>query len=124
MPYNVESRVRQQPDEYSAFHQVKGDEVWNLYTGQGIYLYQWDGSSSPPEKIELSSASCSYCHVIPGNFWQAAVPIQDTILVGCTVSPGFEFTDFKLMDSDPVAAKQLQSIAPELAWLIHPLKKA
>ena len=69
-----------QANEYSAFHQVTSDEVWNLYAGQGIYLYVWDGSDRPPVRIELSAAAQCYCHVVPANAWQATVPVSYTHL--------------------------------------------
>ncbi len=33
--------------------------------------------------------------VIPSGVWQAARSLGDYSLVGCTVSPGFEFSGFK-----------------------------
>jgi hypothetical protein len=42
--------------------------------------------------------------VIPKHHWFAAEIIQgDFILVGCTVSPGFEFEDFELADRSALA---------------------
>ena len=113
-----------QAHEHSAFHQVTNDEIWNLYEGQGIYLYVWDGSTTPPEKIEISPAARSYCHVVPANFWQAAVPIQTTTLVGCSVAPGFEFADFKLIEDAPTVLERLLLIAPDLKSLAYPAKSA
>ena len=40
--------------EVSAFHKVSSEEVWNLYKGEGLKLYQWDGESDQVEVIELS----------------------------------------------------------------------
>ena len=80
--------------EVSRFHKVQSDEVWNLYKGGGVYLYTWDGSDAPPTRYELSEAANTYCHVVPAGVWQAAEPINDAVLVGCSVGPGFEFDDF------------------------------
>ena len=85
-------------DEVSCFHKVESDEVWNLYQGEGVYLYLWDGSKNSPERIELSSGSNSFCHVVPGGIWQAAEPICGDVLVGCSVGPGFEYTDYELVE--------------------------
>ncbi len=103
------------PGEKSNFHKVLSDEVWNLYQGAGLCLYSWDGSSTPPQCITLSSASNVFCHVIPAGVWQAAEPIADTVLVGCSVAPGFEFSDFTLIDPNSDDGKRLVSIAPEFA---------
>ena len=83
--------------EVSRFHRVQSDEVWNLYQGFGPYLYQWAGTDTQPQRTELSATSNSFCHVVPADHWQAAEPIAGTVLVGCSVAPGFEFTDFELI---------------------------
>jgi len=108
------------PDERSRFHKVSSDEVWNLYQGRGLRLYTWNGSSTPPECITLSSDSNIFCHVIPAGIWQAAEPISDTVLVGCSVAPGFEFSDFTLFDPDSDEGNLLASIAPELGRFTLP----
>jgi uncharacterized protein len=100
--------------EKSRFHRVGGDEVWNLYRGQGVRLYLWDGSESPAEGVVLAAAENRYCHVIPAGVWQAAEPIGDSVLVGCSVAPGFEYADFELMDPAGEAAARLKAVAPEM----------
>jgi predicted cupin superfamily sugar epimerase len=44
----------------------------------------------------------SFQVIIPANVWFAAEPLQGNTfsLVGCTVSPGFDFDDFELADKD------------------------
>ncbi len=102
------------PGEISRFHKVSSDEVWNLYQGTGLRLYLWNGTSAPPERTILAAGNNCFCRVVPAGMWQAAEPISDAVLVGCTVAPGFEFSDFALMDPDSAEAKLLVSIAPEL----------
>lgn len=70
-----------------------------MYRGTGVYLYLWDGSKKTPERVELSEASSSFCHVVPGGTWQAAEPIDGEVLIGCSVGPGFEYTDYELIKS-------------------------
>jgi len=106
------------PDEISRFHRVASDEVWNLYQGTGLNLYTWDGTDKPPECVTLSAGSSNFCHVVPANIWQAAEPVSDTILVGCSVAPGFEYSDFTLMDPDSDEANRLISIAPDMVKYI------
>ncbi|MGB3223464.1 MAG: cupin domain-containing protein [Desulforhopalus sp.] len=101
-------------DERSRFHKVAFDEVWNLYQGEGLRLYIWDGTETPPESITLSAKENCFCHVIPAGVWQAAEPLSGTVLVGCTVAPGFEFADFTLIEPDSKDGKLLTLIAPEL----------
>jgi predicted cupin superfamily sugar epimerase len=108
------------PGEVSRFHKVTSDEIWNLYQGSGINLYIWDGTGTPPRRITLSAGSNCFCHVVPADMWQAAEPLADPVLVGCSVAPGFEFSDFELLDPNSDDAKLLISVAPEMAGYIHP----
>lgn len=101
--------------EISRFHKVLSDEVWNLYRGTGVRLYTWDGSNTPPQCIILSSKCNRFCHVIPSGAWQAAEPISGEVLMGCSVGPGFEFSDFTLIDPDSEESKRLIAMAPELS---------
>ncbi len=39
------------------------------------------------------------------HWWQAARPLGDYALVGCTVGPGFDFADFVLMSDLPAAER-------------------
>jgi predicted cupin superfamily sugar epimerase len=103
------------PGEVSRFHRVTSDEVWNLYQGSALNLYTWDGTNKPPKCITLSANDNCFCHVIPAGTWQAASPLSDTVLVGCSVAPGFEFSDFTLIDPHSEKAKLLISVAPEMS---------
>lgn len=105
-------------DEVSRFHKVSADEVWNLYQGAGIRLYTWDGGGKSPRIITLSATENCFCHVVPAGVWQAAEPIDDTVLAGCSVAPGFEFDDFTLLEYECDAAQKLLSIAPEMSRFI------
>jgi hypothetical protein len=107
-------------DERSRFHKVASDEVWNLYQGTGLRLYIWDGTETPPQCITLSAKENCFCHVIPAGVWQAAEPLSETVLVGCTVAPGFDFEDFTLIEPGSKAGKLLTSIAPELSVFTTP----
>jgi predicted cupin superfamily sugar epimerase len=106
--------------EVSRFHRVDSDEVWSLYAGAGLRLYTWEGTAKPPIGHLLSEETQSYCHVVPAGTWQAAEPIGDTVLVGCSVGPGFEFEDFELIDPDSEAARLLQSIDVNSTKFIGP----
>jgi len=108
------------PGEVSRFHKVTSDEVWNLYQGSGLNLYTWDGTDSQLQCLTLSASNNCFCHVIPAGIWQAAEPLSDTVLVGCSVAPGFEFSDFTLIDPNSEEAKLLISVAPDLVKFIIP----
>ena len=106
------------PGEVSKFHKVASDEIWNLYEGTGLLLYIWDGISDQMEIVELSKSKREYCHVVPAGMWQAAEPIDDTILAGCSVAPGFEFEDFELIDKNSPEAKLILNKFPQFNKLV------
>ena len=108
------------PEEISRFHKVSSDEVWNLYQGKGLRLYTWDGTDKPPTSITLSAADNCFCAVIPAGIWQAAEPLADTVLVGCSVAPGFEFSDFTLIDHESIEGKRLLAVSPDLVKFTMP----
>ncbi len=99
--------------EVSRFHQVSSDEVWNLYQGEGLLLYSWD-SSSGLSCVELSASNNCYCSVIPAGIWQAAEPMGQGVLVGCSVGPGFEFEDFELIQPSSSVAGHIIAADPAM----------
>ena len=102
------------PGEISRFHRVASDEVWNLYQGSALNLYTWDGSDNPPDCVTLSAVSNNFCHIVPAGIWQAAEPVSDRVLAGCSVAPGFEFEDFTLIEPDSIDAGRLISLNPDM----------
>lgn len=106
--------------EVSRFHRVNSDEVWNLYQGKGIRLYIWNGGDTLIDCLELSDYSGCFCHVIPAGSWQAAEPIGDSVLVGCSVAPGFDFQDFEMIAPGSETAQLIQSADPAMARFILP----
>ena len=107
-------------DEVSRFHKVQSDEVWNLYQGSGIRIYTWAESDAAPICTELSAQANTFCHVVPAGTWQAAEPIGDSVLVGCTVGPGFDFADFELIDPASDQARLIQSASTNMSKFIVP----
>ncbi len=109
-----------EPGEVSRFHKVAADEVWNLYRGMALHLYLWSGTTKPPVLITLSEEANCFCQVVPAGIWQAAEPLSESVLVGCSVAPGFEFEDFELIKPDSAEARQLMSIDSKLSRFIEP----
>jgi predicted cupin superfamily sugar epimerase len=94
-------------EEVSRFHRVASDEIWNLYEGEGVLLYLWNDEQETLETIELSAKNREFCHVVKAGLWQAAKPLNGKVLVGCSVGPGFEFEDFKLINPESDIAKRI-----------------
>ena len=88
-----------QAGERSHWHRVHdAAEVWHYYAGAPLVLrISEDGTGS--EKITLGvdlAAGERPQAIVPANWWQAAETTGDYTLVGCTVSPGFEFSSFEM----------------------------
>lgn len=87
-------------NEFSALHRLKSDELWHFYTGVSLTLHAIDGDDNYL-KIKLGSdfeAGHVFQAVIPAGWWFGAT-IEDVAgfaLLGCCVSPGFDFADFEL----------------------------
>ena len=87
-------------DTFSAFHKIKQDEIWHFYDGSPIILHTISETGNHHEYTigrDFSKGEIPQL-VVPGNHWFAAEVINknDYSLVGCTVSPGFDFSDFEL----------------------------
>lgn len=86
--------------DFSAFHRIKSDEMWHFYAGSPLIIYMIDGAGNYRE-ITLGNnlQSDEYLQfTVPKNVWFAAKPVEESSfsLIGCTVSPGFNFADFEL----------------------------
>jgi hypothetical protein len=55
---------------------------------------------------------------IGAGIWQAARPLGEYAFVGCTVGPGFDWADFRLLADDHVRAAAVRVALPDLAMLI------
>jgi predicted cupin superfamily sugar epimerase len=91
-------------NQFSSFHKLKSDELWHFYDGSTIIIYTID-KEGRLEKIKLgkdSNKGDSFQVQIKNNIHFAAELYNKSsfALVGCTVSPGFEFEDFELGKRD------------------------
>jgi predicted cupin superfamily sugar epimerase len=92
---------------FSAFHRVTSDEVWHHYDGDAVDVHTLDEQTGH-KVVRLGRdirAGERPQHVVPGGFYQAAVPVGDRFaLCGCTVAPGFDFADFVMPARDELLA--------------------
>ena len=89
--------------ERSHWHRVHdAAEIWHYYAGAPLALHRSeDGSSSETLKLGIDLAGGERQQaIIPANWWQSAETLGDFTLVGCTVSPGFEFSKFEMAPPD------------------------
>ena len=106
----------------SRWHRVSSDEVWHLYEGGPLELLELDAHGDSPRQHVLAALAegmdAAPVRTIPAGHWQAARPLGDYALLGCTVGPGFDFADFSMLADDHVAAERIRVRWPELASLI------
>lgn len=97
--------------EFSAFHRVLGrDEVWHHYAGGAIVLHV----VHPDGRYETHRLDRGRHHaVVPADAWQAAETDGEAVLVGCTVSPAFDFAAFQLPPRDELRALLAGSALPD-----------
>jgi uncharacterized protein len=93
----------------SRWHRVQSDEVWHFYEGAPLDLWLAPRQIDAVEQRRLGPLDGSQRPVwtVPAGWWQAARSTGDYSLVGCTVGPGFDFSDFVLAADEPSAARAL-----------------
>jgi len=84
--------------ENSHWHRVDAVEIWHFYAGAPLELRMSANDKGPATKQVLGPdlTSQSPQIIVPKDHWQAARSLGAWTLVGCTVSPGFEFAGFEL----------------------------
>ncbi len=100
---------------FSAFHRIKSDECWHFYAGDPllIYVIQANGTLDIIHLGNDIEKGQVFQFVVPANCWFASRPAPGShfCFVGCTVAPGFDFTDFELAKSAPLCASFPQHTA-------------
>lgn len=90
------------PDTRSEVHRLASDEVFHFYAGDPVRMVNLhpDGSS---DVVVLGSHVLDderVQHVVPHGTWQGAHLVDggSWALLGCTVAPGFDYTDYEAAD--------------------------
>ena len=108
--------------QVSTFHRLKSDEIWHFYDGSVVKIYNIEEDGRMKE-IKLGNNledGETLQVVINKNSWFGAEVVDKSsfCLIGCTVSPGFDFEDFELGNRDSLI-KQF----PEYSEVIKKLTK-
>jgi predicted cupin superfamily sugar epimerase len=89
-------------NDFSALHRVKSDEIFHFYKGDPVEMVQIlaDGKF---KRIVIGSdilADQAVQVVVPAGIWQGTRLVKGGkwALLGTTVAPGFDFSDFELAD--------------------------
>ena len=91
---------------HSAWHRIRSDETWHFYSGSTLLVHELmaDGGLVT-HRLGASMQDTVFQATVAGGHWFAA-ELEDPssfALVGCTVAPGFEFSEFELADADELA---------------------
>ena len=84
----------------SSLHRIKSDEIWYFHDGQTLEIIELDSNGNETitrlGKDILNGEVLQ--HVVPAGIWFGArlAAHSEFCLVGCQVSPGFDFKDFEL----------------------------
>jgi uncharacterized protein len=88
-----------EPGEFSEMHRVKSDEVFHFYYGDPVEMLQlWPDGSVKTVAIGTDFERGMRPQVmVPRGVWQGCrlVGSGTLALMGCTVSPGFEYADYE-----------------------------
>jgi predicted cupin superfamily sugar epimerase len=92
--------------DVSLFHRIKSDEIWHFYQGSPLLLHILDEEKQEYRNITLGK-DLVFQVVVPKNVWFSAEILDKSSysLIGCTVSPGFEFEDFEIAKSQDLISK-------------------
>ena len=88
--------------ERSHWHRVDAAEIWQFSAGDPLELRVWTGEGTRVVTHHLAAGTSDGAGletpqvVVPAGAWQAARPLGAWTLVGCIVSPAFEFAGFEL----------------------------
>ncbi len=111
-----------EPDTFSEMHRLKSDEVFHFYAGDAVEMLQLmeDGSGRTVVIGNDLAAGERPQVVVEREVWQGSRLVKGGrwALLGCTVSPGFEFEDY---ESGERAA--LNEGWPEFAGMIAALTR-
>ncbi|MBL7993907.1 cupin domain-containing protein [bacterium] len=95
----------------TAWHRVKSDEIYHFYFGAPIEL----SLISPEGHFSKHILGTNVKNgerpqlIVSADHWQSARSLGEFTLIGCTVSPGFDFLDFEM-----IAIEKLTKMFPHL----------
>ncbi len=84
-------------NEVSAWHRIDAAEIWHYYGGAALELrlIEGDKESNATLGTDIDAGERPQI-IVPAGTWQTAKSLGPWTLVGCTVSPAFEFSSFEL----------------------------
>jgi predicted cupin superfamily sugar epimerase len=111
------------PGAVSEMHVLPGAEVFHFYLGTPLRMLQLWPDGTGKEVILGTDLAAGHVPqlVVPGGVWQGSrmVVEEGFALVGATMAPGFDYTDYvtgkrvELCAKWPAFAKQIEALTPK-----------
>lgn len=112
-----------EPDTFSEMHRLKSDEIFHFYAGDPVEMLQLsdDGTGRVVRIGNRLAQGERPQAVVRRGVWQGSrlVPGGKWALLGCTVSPGFEFEDYETATRDELSTRW-PAFGDLLRELTHP----
>jgi predicted cupin superfamily sugar epimerase len=88
--------------EVSEWHRCDASEFWHYYAGAPMVItISPNGHDAAAHHLGPNLLTGQRPQIlVPKNHWQSATSLGAWTLVGCTVSPGFEFAGFEMAPKD------------------------
>jgi predicted cupin superfamily sugar epimerase len=109
-----------EPGTFSEMHVLSSDEIFHFYLGDPVEMLQlYPGGSSAVLTLGPDLAAGQHVQlVVPAGVWQGTRLIGDgkVALLGCTVTPGFDFADYcsgsydELVEKWPGEAQRIKGL--------------
>ena len=98
-----------EPGTFSEMHVLKSDEIFHHYMGGAVEMLQLFANGSSSRVVigkDLEAGERPQC-VVRTGVWQGSrlLKAEGWALLGCTVSPGFEFVDYGDASAEELVAK-------------------
>jgi len=98
-----------EPGTFSEMHMLESDEIFHHYLGGAVEMLELfaDGRAKVTVIGKDLAAGETPQHVVPRGVWQGSRMLRagEWALLGCTVSPGFEFEDYSDAGAEELIAK-------------------
>lgn len=104
-------------DGASRPHRVRNDEIWHFLGGDALLLAVCSPRDGYREAVLGGDGEYEFVHCVEGGAWQAAQSLGRWSLAGCTVAPGFDFTDFEIAAGGALEA--LLAAAPRMIRFVR-----
>jgi predicted cupin superfamily sugar epimerase len=98
-----------EPGTFSEMHVLDSDEIFHFYIGDPVEMLQLlpDGRSAVFTLGPDLAAGQHVQLVVPAGVWQGTRLVGDgrVALLGCSVTPGFDFADYRNAGAEELIAK-------------------